>query len=88
MNVRKNTSAIISTNTGRAVYLPVSTLSMRRLRRCSLLSRGFMTHSAQIFSMNEKRISAIAALRSRPRSFSIWTMICSSASFSFSSSSS
>ena len=56
---------------------------MRTLRACSRLSRGLTTDDAQTFWIKLKRMSAIAAARSSPRSFSIWQMICSSVSFSF-----
>ena len=69
---------------GRAVYFPVSTLSMLRLRRYSLLSRGLTTVRAQRRFMKVKRMSAMAAQRSRPRSSSIWRIMCSTISFSFS----
>ena len=50
---------------------------------CSLLSFGFTTVSSQTFSIKSKRICAIAAALSRPRSVSICCTICSSISFSF-----
>ena len=62
---------------GIAVYLPVSSVSIFRLRMSSLLSRGLVTHSAQTRWIYVKRISAMAALRSSPRSFSICITICS-----------
>ena len=70
---------------GIAVYFPVRIRSIFSLRILSLLSLGFTTVFSQTFSIKVKRISAIAALRSSPRSFSIWTIRCSIASFSFSS---
>ena len=69
--VRKKTAAIIPAKHGRAVYFPVSTRSIFVLRTCSRLSFGFTTVSRQTFSIKLKRISAIAAARSRPRSVSI-----------------
>ena len=54
-----------------AVHLPVSILSMARLRWYSLLSLGFTTVLEQRRLMNVKRISAMAAARSSPRSSSI-----------------
>ena len=68
---------------GIAVYFPVSIRSSFRLRICSLLSFGFTTVLSQTFSIKENRISAMAALRSSPRSFSICKIICSSISISF-----
>ena len=47
------TRHMMTTNTGSAVHRPVSTLSMRRLRRYSLLTRGFTTVCAQSFLMKE-----------------------------------
>ena len=66
------------------MYLPVATLSILRLRSCSFDSFGFITVSEQILFINENRISAIDAARSRPRSFSSWDIICSSIFSSFS----
>ena len=86
LNVSQNTAAIIATKHGMAVYFPVRILSIFTLRRCSLLSFGFTTVASQIFSINVKRISAIAADRSSPRSCSICFTICSRSCFSFSSS--
>ena len=88
LNVSQNTSPIIRINIGIAVYLPVSMRSILRLRICSLLSCGFITVFLHMLDINEKRISAIAALRSSPRSFSSCITMCSSVSCSFSSSSS
>ncbi len=56
---------------GIAVHFPVSMRSIFSLLLLSLLFTGFLTHAEQTFIMNEKRMSAIAALLSRPRSFSI-----------------
>ena len=47
-NVSQNTSPIIPTKAGIAVYFPVKTLSIFTLRACSLLSLGFTTVSSQI----------------------------------------
>ena len=88
LNVRKNTMAITQIKIGIAVYFPVSHLSIRWLRMCSLLSFGLITHSLQTLSINAKRISAMAALLSRPLSFSICFVMCSKVSISFSSKSS
>ena len=82
-NVSQNTSPIIHIKVGIAVYFPVSTVSIFLLRICSLLSSGFITVFSHSFIINEKRISAIEALLSRPLSFSICTTICSIVSFSF-----
>ena len=86
LNVRKNTAPMMSTNMGMAVYLPVSTRSILRLRSSSREACGFTTAADTIFSINEKRMSAMAAARSRPRSSSIWCTMCSTASSSFLSS--
>ncbi len=83
LKVSQNTAAIIRTNIGRAVYFPVKIRSIAVLRTCSLLSCGLTTVSLQILLINEKRMSAMAAARSSPRSFSIWQIICSSVSCSF-----
>ena len=45
------TSPIIAINSGMAKIRWVSTLSICILRRCSLLSFAFTTHSPQTFSM-------------------------------------
>ena len=86
LNVSQNTIAMIAINAGMAVYFPVRILSILALRACSLLSLGFITVLLHTFRMKEKRISAIAAALSSPRSFSICCMICSTASCSFVSS--
>ena len=86
LKVSQNTAAIMAINTGIAVYLPVSTLSIRALLACSLLSCGLITVWSHILLIKENLISAIAAARSSPLSFSIYLMICSRVSFSFSSS--
>ena len=83
LNVSQNTSAMMATNAGMAVKGPVSSLSMRVLRACSRLSVGFTTVCSHTRPMKLNRMSAMAAARSRPRSASIWQMMCSSASFSF-----
>ncbi len=83
LKVSQNTSAIIPINAGIAVYLPVRILSIFRLLSCSFDSFGFMTVCDTSFSIKAKRISAMAAERSRPLSSSICTMICSIMSFSF-----
>ena len=70
---------------GIAVYFPVSMRSIFWLRIRSLLSFGLTTVCSHTFSIKVNRISAIAALRSIPRSFSIWRIKCSIASFSLSS---
>ena len=81
--VSQNTAAIMAMNTGIAVYLPVSTLSIRALLACSLLSWGLMTVCLHTLLIKANRISAMAAARSRPLSFSICCIICSRVSFSF-----
>ena len=43
LNVRKNTSAMMATKAGMAVYLPVRNLSILLERICSLLSWGLTT---------------------------------------------
>ena len=68
---------------GIAVYFPVRIRSIFSLRTRSLLSFGFTTVCSHNRSIKSNLISAIAALRSSPRSFSIWTTICSSISNSF-----
>ena len=83
LNVSQNTSAMMATNAGMAVNVPVSNLSSAMLRACSRLSRGLTTHSSHTFPMKANRMSAMAAARSRPRSASIWRTMCSSMSFSF-----
>ena len=83
LNVNINTAAIIAMKHGIAVYLPVRIRSIFSLRSLSLLSLGLTTVFSHTFSMNENRISAIAALLSSPRSFSIWMTTCSSVSISF-----
>ncbi len=83
LNVSQNTAAIIITKVGRAVYFPVKIRSIAALRTCSLLSCGLTTVSLQILLIKEKRMSAMAAARSSPRSFSIWQIICSNVSCSF-----
>ena len=50
---------------GTAVYFPVRIVSILRLRSCSLLSFGLITVAATHFSIKAKRISAMAAARSR-----------------------
>ena len=70
------------------VYIPVRKRSIFTLLACALLSTGFTTVLEQTFSIKLKRISASAASRSLPHSFSISEMICSRSSFSFSSSAS
>jgi len=77
---------MIAIKHGIAVYFPVKIRSIFSLRIRSLLSFGFTTACSHKRSMKSKRISAIAALRSTPRSVSIWHTICSNISFSFSSS--
>ena len=49
--VRKNTRPIMPMNRGRAVYLPVSRRSIFWLRRCSRLSRGWVTQASDTLSM-------------------------------------
>ena len=83
LKVSQNTAAIMAMNTGIAVYLPVSTLSIRALLACSLLSWGLMTVCLHTLLIKANRISAMAAARSRPLSFSICCIICSRVSFSF-----
>ena len=63
--------------------MPVKTLSIFSLLFLSRLSVGLTTVLSHTFSINEKRISAIAALLSSPRSFSICNIRCSIVSFSF-----
>ena len=87
-NVSQKTSAIIPAKAGSAVYFPVRKRSIFTLLACALLSTGFTTVLEQTFSIKLKRISASAASRSLPHSFSISEMICSRSSFSFSSSAS
>ena len=70
LKVSQKTSAMMRMNDGMAVYLPVRILSIRRLRACSRLSRGLMTVAAHTRLMKRNRISAMAAARSSPRSFS------------------
>ena len=82
-NVSQKTSAMMAMKAGMAVHLPVRVRSILRLRRYSLLSLGLDTVCAHRRPMKEKRMSAMAAWRSRPRSSSIWTMMCSTISFSF-----
>ena len=77
------TRHITTRNMGIAVQRPVSMRSMRLERMYSLLFWGLTTVCAQRRSMNENRISAMAAARSMPRSSSICRMICSIISFSF-----
>ena len=84
-NVIQNTSPMMRMNIGMAVHLPVSTRSMATERLCSRLSCGLTTHEAQTCSMNEKRMSARAAMRSLPDSSSIWRMMCLMPLYSFSS---
>lgn len=69
LKVRKNTSPIIRMKEGIAVYLPVRILSIRLLLLCDLLSLAFTTVSSHTLLINLKRISAIAADLSSPRSF-------------------
>ena len=88
LKVSQNTRNITPKNTGSAVYFPVSILSIFTLRLCSRLSRHLTTDSETAFSINVYRISARAALRSRPVSCSISTTLCSISSRSFLSSSS
>ena len=52
--------------------IPVRRRSIFTLRWCSRLSLGLTTVCLQTFSIKPNRISAIAAARSSPRSFSIW----------------
>ena len=82
LNVRKKTSAIMKIKAGMAVYFPVRILSIFWLRECSLLSLGFTTVCLQTRFIKEKRIFAMAALRSSPLSFSICKTMCSSISIS------
>ena len=84
--VSQKTSPMITMNAGIAVYRPVRILSIFSLRRRSRLSFGLVTVSRQTLPMKSKRMSATAALRSRPDSFSICKMICSTVSVSFRSS--
>ena len=86
LNVSQNISNIIAKNTGIAVYLPVSILSIATERRCSLLSVHFFTEPSTTDSIKEYLISARAAFRSNPVSDSICTRQCSISSFSFSTS--
>ncbi len=83
LNVSQNTSAIIPTNAGTAVYFPVKNWSILRLASRSLLSLGLITVSSTKLWIKVNRISAIAAARSSPRSSSIWYIIWSSISCSF-----
>ena len=85
LNVSQNTSAMMATNAGMAVNVPVSSLSSAMLRACSRLTRGRTTHSSHTRSMKANRMSAMAAARSRPRSSSSWRTMCPSRCFSFSS---
>ena len=82
LKVRTNTAPMMSTKSGSAVHLPVSRRSMRRLVSRSRLSRGLTTAAETMRSMNEKRMSAIAAARSSPRSCSIWETMRSTVSSS------
>ena len=68
---------------GKPVYLPVKISSILRLLSLSLLSCGLTTVSLTNLLIKVKRISAIAAVRSKPLSSSICEMICSIISFSF-----
>ena len=84
LKVSQNIRAMIQTKAGIAVYLPVRNLSALRLLSCSLLSLGLTTVAAQSLCIKSNLMSAIAADRSRPLSASIWLIICSMISFSFS----
>ena len=79
LNVIVNINAIIPIKHGIAVYLPVKIRSIAILRLCSLLSRGRTTVFSHRDSINENRISANAASRSSPVSFSITDTRCSNA---------
>ena len=86
LNVSQNTSPMMAMKAGMAVYLPVRKRSIFRERSVSRLSCGLRTAAAQTRPMKSKRMSAMAALRSSFRSVSIWRMMWSSISCSFSSS--
>ena len=72
LKVRKQTSPIITMNIGIAVYFPVRTLSILWLLALPLFTFGLITHSSHAFMIKSKRMSAIAAFLSSPRSFSSW----------------
>ena len=72
---------MISKNIGIARY--VKTLSIFILLICSLLSWHFLTVLLHTFSIKVYLISAKAAFRSNPQSFSISSILCSIISSSF-----
>ena len=71
LKVSQNMIPMIPINAGIAVYLPVRKASNFSLLCLSLLSLGLTTDAATSFFIKEKRISAIAADLSIPRSSSI-----------------
>ena len=77
LNVSQKIIAIMPTNAGIAVYLPVRILSILWLLSCSLLSLGLTTVVSHSFLINANLMSAMAAALSRPLSSSICSMMCS-----------